>query len=424
MLEGVQLDEPTEAKAEEPKPPALSKGAKGWWESNESDQESERPIPWWARPGEPVPQAFTEKTVRRERERWRRQEAAKRLALARAKRDRKIQELEEQRLLEAGGLDELKRKKEELAQRAAELNEVRERGKRRIEQYQRNAAERKEIEEISHKHAKKRSTLARVKRDRTKREQDEQQRLASGQWEREKVRKQQAAARTALENLIHERAEQEREERRRYAMAQAEAEQRRNALLTQMFLVTSSVAEPRRTEAGNRDLLNSSITALFSLKESEVATEVETDSSITGYFLAELFEPPVKEEPLTLDAEFVSVEEEASLESPIPAQVAGVDADQREPSADTVSHFKSKKEALWYESTSPSFASSSSASPDYTIGTASNYQPVSAYTDCQLQNMQMAAYQHAGAAQTQASQQANPPPSPTTTTCYTTYQKT
>ena len=418
LLEGVQLDEPTEAKAEEPKPPALSTGAKEWWESNESDQDPERPVPWWARPGEPVPKAFTEKTVRRERERWRRREAAKRSALARAKRDRKIQELEEQRLLEAGGLDELKRKKEELAQRATELNEVRERGKRGIEQYQRNAAERKEIEEISRKHAKKRPTLARVKRDRTKRELEEQRQYASGQWEREKVKRKQAAARAALEKVIHERAEQEREERRRYAMAQAEAEQRRKALLTQMFLVTSSVAEPRRTEAGNRDLLNSSITALFSLNEPEVATEVETDTAITRYFLAELFEPPAKEEPLTLDAEFVSVEEEASLESPIPAQAAGVDADRPEPSADTVSHFKS----LWYESTSPSFASSSSASPDYTIGTASNYQPVSAYTDCQLQNMQMAAYQHAGAAQTQASQQANTTPT-TTTTCYTTYQK-
>ena len=415
LLEGVQLDEPTEAKADEPKPLALPTGAKGWWESKESGQEPEQPVPWWARAGEPDPKAFTDETVRRERERWRRQEAAKRSALAKAKREYKSQELEEQQLLETGRLDELKSKKEQLAEREAVRKEVAQRGERKREQLRQEAAHRKEREDAARKNARRRATLARARRERTKREQAEQQQYASGQWEREKLKREQAAARAALEKLIHERAEQEREERHRYAAAQAEAERRRKALLAQLFLVTSSVTEPRRTQAGNRDLLNASITAMFSLKDAEAITQTQTASPIAGYLLAELFTPPKKEEPLTLDVEVVSAEERASSGHATPAQTIGVDAEQPECADDRVSQSNSQETVYARsssygssQSTSSSFDSSSSPPPDYTTSTASTYQPASAYTETQIQSMQMATFQYTGAAQTQASQQANP----------------
>lgn len=343
LLEGIELEEQSEAAGEETKDRTKATTSEKWWNTKDAEPEPEQSIRWWERNGRSAPRPVQEAAARQERERTRQE------------------------------------------------------------------------------HVKKRTALARAKRERTKQEREEQQRLATGQWEREKLKKEQAATWATLEKVMRERAEREREERRQYAMAQAEAERRRKALLTQLFLVTSSVAEPRRTEAGNRDLLNSSITAMFSLMEPEAAIQVETGNPIAGYFLAELFSPPVKEEPLTLDAQFVSAEEGVSPEPSAPILVSTSEAersnhvayeDSRSNSPETV-HASSGNFAS-SQSTSSSFNSSSSPPPDYTSISVSTYQPpVSAYTETQLQNMQMADYQYRGAAQTQASQQANP------TTTYT-----
>jgi conjugative relaxase-like TrwC/TraI family protein len=276
------------------------------------------------------------------------------------------------------------------------------------------AAARREQKSIVQQNTAKGETLARVKRERTERELEEQRRYASGQWERDKVKREQAAARAALEKVMREHAEREREEQQQYAAAQAEAERRRRALLTQMFLVTSSVTEPRQMQAGNRDLLNSSISAMLSLEDAAAITQTQTANPIAAYFLSELFKLREKEEPITLEAEFVSVEEDAPVESFTPLHDMSIKVERpafppkqepepnsRSTTAASTSNYDTSLNSSF------GFSSSSSSQPDYTSSSVSTYQSTSPYTDYQIQNMQMAAYQYTGAAQTAASQQAN-----------------
>jgi len=351
MLEGVQFDVKKEETPEVPTAVTPQARAKGWWEPKESKQKSEQAIPWWKREGKPVPKLVRDAADRRERETTRKEQAAKR------------------------------------------------------------------------------STLAREKLLRAKREQEEQRGIANGQWELEKLRREQAAARTALERLVREHAEQEQEERRRSAMAQAEADERRKALLTQLFLLTSSVEPAVPTETGNRELLNSSLMAMFSHRTNEATVRPPAATPILGHFLGELFAPPKEPEPVTLDVEFVAVEEEVTVEptTSVPGEIT--QTEQNEAPSEQLTEQAEQVEAplSWRfepESHPTTFASSSSCDssqssgssvdfsspplPDHTSSPVPAYQPVSGYTDTQIQSMQMATYQQTGAAQTAASQQANP----------------
>jgi hypothetical protein len=127
-----------------------------------------------------------------------------------------------------------------------------------------------------------------------------------------------------------------------------------------------------------------------------------------------LFKLREKEEPITLEAEFVSVEEDAPVESFTPLHDMSIKVERpafppkqepepnsRSTTAASTSNYDTSLNSSF------GFSSSSSSQPDYTSSSVSTYQSTSPYTDYQIQNMQMAAYQYTGAAQTAASQQAN-----------------
>ena len=274
---------------------------------------------------------------------------------------------------------------------------------------------RRERERVLLDHAKKRVALARAKQAHREREREEQRRYASGEWEREEIKRKQATARAALEKAKRQLTEQELEERRRYAMAQAEADQRRRALLTQLCIVTSSVMEPRRTQAGNRDLLQSSLTAMFNsgIAAAKTTSEEHTHEPIMASFLADLFTPPAKEVPETSEVEVVSVGEDDITESPIAAQDENLELEAGgtnttelpQDSGDESRHSQPEDASDWWSSGS----SSTWAQPDYTSSSGGSYQSsIDPFTECQTQSMAMATYQASGAAGTAALQTAIP----------------
>ena len=115
LLQGVQLDEPDIQAAEQKERQTLPEERKPWWDTEES--ESVQPTPWWEKDSQTAPeQPARQPTVPPERERTRREHAARRMALWKAKREHIEREQEEQRRYAMAQQEADRRRKALLAQ--------------------------------------------------------------------------------------------------------------------------------------------------------------------------------------------------------------------------------------------------------------------------------------------------------------------
>ena len=243
--------------------------------------------------------------------------------------------------------------------------------------------------------------------------------------EREKVRQDHAAKHMTLWKAKQEHSKQEREEQRRYAMAQQEADRRRKALLAQVILASPSVPEHKPTRRRDAGLLTRSLATMFNFEHTETVREERPVNPIIEGFRTELFTPPVKQEPVVLEAEVVFAGDDRSFESLAHPQSKGTEEDHHEPPRDEGLQFSSRPAEVErthsYESPHDDYGSHSSSvsQPEPMSSSVSTYEPISPHQEHQIISMEMAAYQFTGAAQTDATQAAYQP-----TTTYVTQTTT